>query len=216
MQLRARAAAKANLVGGRLCLDFVNTVGGWQPAPANRKNAEIRDDRLNDYGDLLAWSWRAGLLTERAAQALAGEAERRATEAAAVWERACAMRQAIYQICQAIIQQRTPRPADLELLNEEINLAHGRVKLSTESAQFVWQWLDSNKALDQMLWRIADSAAEMLTTDDLTRLRQCPGEECGWLFADTSKNGRRQWCDMQDCGNLAKVRRFRVRRQEAL
>jgi predicted RNA-binding Zn ribbon-like protein len=31
------------------------------------------------------------------------------------------------------------------------------------------------------------------------------------MFLDISKNGRRQWCDMQDCGNLAKVRRFRQR-----
>jgi predicted RNA-binding Zn ribbon-like protein len=62
-----------------------------------------------------------------------------------------------------------------------------------------------------MLWLIADSAAEMLTTGDLSRLKQCPGDDCGWLFEDTSKNRRRQWCDMQACGNLAKVRRFRSR-----
>jgi predicted RNA-binding Zn ribbon-like protein len=31
------------------------------------------------------------------------------------------------------------------------------------------------------------------------------------LFLDISKNSRRQWCDMQTCGNLAKVRRFRRR-----
>jgi predicted RNA-binding Zn ribbon-like protein len=62
-----------------------------------------------------------------------------------------------------------------------------------------------------MLWHIADSAAEFLTTGDLTRLRECSGEDCGWLFEDTSKNRSRQWCDMRDCGNLAKVRRFRTR-----
>jgi predicted RNA-binding Zn ribbon-like protein len=66
-----------------------------------------------------------------------------------------------------------------------------------------------------MLWLIADSAAEMLTTSDLSRLKQCPGDDCGWLFEDTSKNRRRQWCDMQDCGNLAKVRRFRSRLRRA-
>jgi predicted RNA-binding Zn ribbon-like protein len=40
---------------------------------------------------------------------------------------------------------------------------------------------------------------------------QCPGEECGWLFLDITRSGRRPWCDMADCGNLAKVRRFRER-----
>ncbi|MGH9751659.1 MAG: CGNR zinc finger domain-containing protein, partial [Blastocatellia bacterium] len=94
-----------------------------------------------------------------------------------------------------------------------LNVAHGRVRLGAGEENFVWEWTDTKNALDQMLWRIADSAAEMLTTDDLTRLRECPGEDCGWLFLDTSKNSRRQWCDMQTCGNLAKVRRFRRRQQ---
>jgi len=34
------------------------------------------------------------------------------------------------------------------------------------------------------------------------------------MFLDTSRNGRRHWCDMKDCGNLAKVRRFRQRLRE--
>ena len=70
---------------------------------------------------------------------------------------------------------------------------------------------DSEAALDRMLWSIAHSGAELLTTGDLSRLRECGGEECGWLFEDTSRNRSRQWCDMQDCGNLAKVRRYRTR-----
>ncbi|MGI8786895.1 MAG: CGNR zinc finger domain-containing protein [Pyrinomonadaceae bacterium] len=59
-----------------------------------------------------------------------------------------------------------------------------------------------------MLWRISESAAAVLTTGDLTRVRQCGGD-CCWMFLDTSRNRSRQWCDMKDCGNLAKVRRFR-------
>jgi len=35
----------------------------------------------------------------------------------------------------------------------------------------------------------------------------CPGEGCGWLFFDTSKNRSRRWCAMEDCGNRAKARR---------
>ena len=32
-----------------------------------------------------------------------------------------------------------------------------------------------------------------------------------WLFLDTSKAGRRRWCDMADCGNAAKSRRHYAR-----
>ncbi|MGA2590961.1 MAG: CGNR zinc finger domain-containing protein [Bryobacteraceae bacterium] len=37
---------------------------------------------------------------------------------------------------------------------------------------------------------------------------------CGWMFLDTTRNRSRQWCDMRDCGNRAKVRRFREKRRE--
>jgi predicted RNA-binding Zn ribbon-like protein len=29
----------------------------------------------------------------------------------------------------------------------------------------------------------------------------------GWYFVDTSKAGRRRWCDMSTCGNAEKARR---------
>ncbi|MBW8732827.1 MAG: CGNR zinc finger domain-containing protein [Asticcacaulis sp.] len=34
---------------------------------------------------------------------------------------------------------------------------------------------------------------------------------CGWLFADTSKNGRRRWCAMQTCGTISKMAALRRR-----
>jgi predicted RNA-binding Zn ribbon-like protein len=215
MNFSERPAARMNLVGGRLCLEFVNTVGGWNPDPARGKNdpyaAVARADKLNDYFDLLAWSLHTELLSENEAQTLAREAGRREKEAAATLKRAVALRGAIYRICAAIIHRARARPSDIDLLNQELNVAHGRVRLGVGEENFVWEWTGAKNALDRMLWRIADSAAEMLTTDDLTRLRGCPGEDCGWLFLDVSKNSRRQWCDMQTCGNLAKVRRFRQR-----
>ncbi|WP_189611642.1 CGNR zinc finger domain-containing protein [Saccharospirillum salsuginis] len=33
-----------------------------------------------------------------------------------------------------------------------------------------------------------------------------------WLFLDLSKNRSRDWCSMANCGNAAKVRRFRQRK----
>jgi predicted RNA-binding Zn ribbon-like protein len=215
MNFNERSAARMKLVGERLCLDFVNTVGGWYPDPARSKSdpyaAVARDDKLNDYFDLLAWSLHTKLFGAGEAQALAREARRRDKEAAATLDRAVALRGAIYRICAAVTHEARPRASDLDLLNQELNVAHGRVRLADGDGNLVWEWADEKNALDRMLWRVADSAAEMLTADDLTRLRGCPGENCGWMFLDISKNGRRQWCDMQDCGNLAKVRRFRQR-----
>jgi predicted RNA-binding Zn ribbon-like protein len=217
MKLNERPAGTSKLIGRRLCLDFVNSVGGRSPvAPSKKENAEaclIREDKLNDYGDLLAWSQHVGLLTEGEAQKLLRES--RQWQAAAVFKRALELREAIYRIGKAILNKTLPRQSDLQRLNEELTIAYGRVRLAAGEESFVWEWTDTRNAPDLMLWRIADSAAEFLTTGDLTRLRECSGEDCGWLFEDTSKNRSRQWCDMRDCGNLAKVRRFRTRLRPA-
>jgi predicted RNA-binding Zn ribbon-like protein len=44
----------------------------------------------------------------------------------------------------------------------------------------------------------------------MDRLFKAPIEH--WT-PDNSRSRRRQWCDMADCGNLAKVRRFRERQR---
>jgi predicted RNA-binding Zn ribbon-like protein len=64
-------------------------------------------------------------------------------------------------------------------------------------------------------WRVAESASELLTGGSLSRVRRCAGEDCTRLFLDTSRGGRRRWCDMSHCGNVAKVRRFRTRHPNA-
>ncbi|WP_425480450.1 CGNR zinc finger domain-containing protein [Luteimonas viscosa] len=35
---------------------------------------------------------------------------------------------------------------------------------------------------------------------------------CGWLFLDTSRNDRRQWCAMDTCGAASKMARYRARK----
>lgn len=215
MDLSERPAGRAKLIGGRLCLDFINTVGGRTvEATAKRKavvGAVIREDRLLEYADLVAWSLRAGIVTSAEAARLLRESKRHEAEAKAALTRAVVLREALWRICKAIIEGLAPRQYDLDSLNRELALAYGRVQLTAGEKRVVWKWQDATASLDRMLWPVADSAAEYLTSGDLTRLRECGGENCGWLFEDTSRNRSRQWCDMQDCGNLAKVRRFRSR-----
>ncbi|MDG6110439.1 CGNR zinc finger domain-containing protein [Dactylosporangium aurantiacum] len=55
--------------------------------------------------------------------------------------------------------------------------------------------------------RLAAGAVDLLTRLPRERLRRCPGPRCGWLFLDSSKAGRRRWCDMTTCGTHDKNRR---------
>ncbi|MFG3617196.1 CGNR zinc finger domain-containing protein [Nocardia sp. NPDC047654] len=41
------------------------------------------------------------------------------------------------------------------------------------------------------------------------RIRVCAADDCGLLFVDASRPGRRRWCSMDRCGNLSEVRRYR-------
>ena len=52
-----------------------------------------------------------------------------------------------------------------------------------------------------------------IATGETARFRVCANDGCRWVFEDTSRGGRRRWCDMSSCGNRAKVRRFRSRRR---
>ena len=168
-------------------------------------------DKLGEYSDLVEWSRHSGIVTAIEAGRLIKASKRNAAEARDVFDRAIALREALYRICKATMTGRRPQKVDLEIVNDELLGARTHERLTHMAVGFTWEWVGSEAALDRMLWSIAHSGAELLTTGDLSRLRECGGEECGWLFEDTSRNRSRQWCHMQDCGNLAKVRRFRSR-----
>jgi predicted RNA-binding Zn ribbon-like protein len=58
---------------------------------------------------------------------------------------------------------------------------------------------------------IARDAIELFTSDHAGRIRECANPRCILLFVDTSRPGKRRWCSMDRCGNLAKTRRYRRR-----
>jgi predicted RNA-binding Zn ribbon-like protein len=198
--------------GGQLCLDFTNTAV-WRLAAQP-------EETLVDYPALLAWSRRAGTVDQREAELLHRAAEARPDEAAAVLARAIALREAIYLVLVATIGGRTPRPEDLAFLNVELAEAMTRATVRPNGAGFSWDWpagasiaFPSEPPLARPLWSIARSAAELLVSPELARVKRCPGTNCGWLFLDTSKNASRRWCHMAICGNRARVRAFAARKR---
>jgi len=182
-----------------LCLDFVNTVS-W------RTRAQPTE-RLTSYADLVAWSQGAGVVTEHTAQRLLEGATRHPASAAAAFKRAIALREAIYRIFSAVAGGRAPELADVATLNDTLSETASRLQLAWSAGGFAWDWAGDGDSLEPMLWPVARSAAELLTASESKRVGVCPGEGCGWLFFDTSKNRSRRWCAMEDCGNRAKARR---------
>jgi predicted RNA-binding Zn ribbon-like protein len=205
MSERSNPLAGLSLVGGRLCLDFANTVA-W-------RGEETVDDRLTGYPALAWWGERAGVVDAAATDALLRAAEREPGAAEGVFRRAVALREATHRLFAAAARGAEPAAADLELLNAELARGLAHVRLERAAPGYAWGW-EEGAALDRVLWPVARSAAELLTSPELARVGTCASESCGWLYLDTSKNHSRRWCDMRDCGNRAKVRRHYRRARE--
>jgi predicted RNA-binding Zn ribbon-like protein len=194
-----RHAGNPKRIGDRPCLDFANTVG-WRVT-------DHPHERLVSYADFVAWGQQVGVVAEHQAHRLLEEATRRPAVASAVLERAIVLREAIYRIFSAVAGERTPQVADITTLNGFLSEAMSRLQLTLTADGFAWSWAGDGSSLEQMLWPVVRSAAELLTSSELNRVGICAGDGCGWLFFDTSKNRSRRWCAMEDCGNRAKARR---------
>lgn len=206
MELGFSRAGTMNLVGGALCLDFTNTVNGRTP--------EIRGDKLERYTDLVAWGAHTGILSEGQAGTLLHASARHPADADAVLLRARKLREAIYRLLTARLERQAASPADLDTLNAAVAEAQAHMQLAPGAGGYVWQMGDAPQALDRVLWPVAQSAAQLLTSNRLDLVRPCGGPDCGWLFVDSSKNHSRRWCNMADCGNRAKAHRHYAREKQ--
>ncbi len=198
------------LSGGRPCLDFVNTVGGDRHGSPR--------ERLASYVDLLAWARQSCTIAPAHARRLLAEARRRPADAEGTHRKALALREALFGIFAASAEQRDPPADDLGRLSDFLAGALAHRRLRRTAGGYALQWDDPRAALDAPLWRVALSAADLLTSSaDLARVRVCglhETRECSWLFMDQTRAGTRRWCSMKECGNKAKARRHyeRVRR----
>jgi predicted RNA-binding Zn ribbon-like protein len=195
-----------DLSGGRLALDFVNTVGGMRGVKPN--------EHLADYGDVVEFARQAGAIPEDRARRLVAEARRRPAEAARTFGAAVELREALYRIFLAKATDAEPAAEELARLDAALRdaVVHRRlVRARTDQTlAFTWSW-DDSVALDAPLWPVVASAAELLTSAaELERVRVCglyESSECSWLFVDETRAHTRRWCSMKDCGNRAKARR---------
>jgi predicted RNA-binding Zn ribbon-like protein len=192
-----------------LCLDFANTMV-WH-------TSDQPVEKLNHYSDLVAWAYAADLLASDQAEQLNELAQQHPIQAASTLATAIAVREAIYGIVVAYVNGRSPTTSDLTTFNTALSHALAQSQLTTTAGRFIWSWQTAEAALDAMLWPIVHSAAELLTTPEiLARVGQCADDRgCGYLFLDVSKNRSRRWCDINDCGNRAKQRRYYQRQHKA-
>jgi predicted RNA-binding Zn ribbon-like protein len=189
--------AEKELAGGHLALDFANTAGVH--------GSEPESEWLSGYDDLVWWGLRAGAVDQAAAGALLARGREDAGEAAAVFARAITLREALYRVFSPVCHGECPADGDLALINAELARALPHLRVVAEGSDFAWAW--EGDEMDRVLWPVVRAAADLLTSGELARIGECEGDNCEWLYLDTSRNRSRRWCVMSDCGNRAKARR---------
>ncbi|MGR9270955.1 CGNR zinc finger domain-containing protein (plasmid) [Rhizobium leguminosarum] len=191
-----------SLLGGHPALDFVNTVDSrgerWGP------------DFLNSYDDFVAWAYRLDLIDDKERDTLLARAARSRSNAEKELGQAKELREALSRLFLSEFDESPVSRDDLELIAGMTQRAQSQQSLGFVRGRIQWRPADA-KDLDAISTRVAQSAAELLTSRDGRRpVRACEGPNCGWLFLDQSRGGHRRWCSDKTCGSHARVRRFRA------
>jgi predicted RNA-binding Zn ribbon-like protein len=196
-----RTLETLELAGGVLCLDFVNTIN-------SRLNSE--HDYLLSYSDLVGWAQKVDILSPAQSAQLQKRAKQNTEEAKEALDTARKSRELIYRLLSNATKGSEPHKKDMETFVSVYgeSISHGQLIRNDNHYTTTWK---IDEALDAVLWPIVHSAGELLQSEELGHVKECPG--CGWLFLDTSKNQSRRWCSMNTCGARDKMRRYHKRKR---
>jgi len=183
-------------------LEFVNTVS-WRESTAAKEH-------LLSYIDLLEWGHKQGILDHQEYESAVSDASTSPAEAASVHHRALELREDLYLIFSSLIDERDPEVDAMARFNETLSEALSHLKLIRGESGYELSIRDG-RCLEVVPWKVAVSAADLITSEKFDRVKRCASEGCNWLFLDESKNRSRRWCDMSNCGNIMKARRHYAR-----
>jgi predicted RNA-binding Zn ribbon-like protein len=189
----ASALPHASLLGGRLCLDFVNTT------PAH---SELSWESL-----ILFLEAARVVSSERCAQLLAlPQSDPQAAEGLLrKAQRLCA---SLHKVFTAMHRKQKIGADWTEPVNEILRITEGHDELICREGAWQIEFVAREGGLDWLLAAVARSAAELVAEGPRARLRLCANPHCGLFFYDKSRTRRRRWCSMAICGNRSKVAAF--------
>jgi len=199
MKVSPRPIATIRLDGGRLCIDFANSIHDRFAAEA--------EDYLATPERYAEWARRTRAIgADDAIDLPQSEVGR-----AALMAEIRALRDAVHRLLVAWIDG-VPLPVDsLRTANGWLRKARLDQALSDEG-RLVLHAAPGDATLP--LKRIALDLVDTLDAARTGRFRlgHCANQSsCGWIFADTSKNKQRRWCAMETCGTASKMATLRRR-----
>ncbi|UGA44197.1 ABATE domain-containing protein [Bradyrhizobium quebecense] len=195
---RDPARAATQFFGGRVCLDFANTLD-W-------RTSNDPQELIPDYAALLSWSERRGTLPLVAIRKL--KAHSASSVAVAAMQKAHDLRRDIWAISDAL---RGGRSVDLRLVNQMLSAAPRQPDLVRQHRGYRHALAGTD--VTEPLWPVLWSLTALLASDDASRIGCCEADGCGWFFVDESPNRTRRWCSSEVCGNRERARRAYAKRK---
>jgi predicted RNA-binding Zn ribbon-like protein len=210
LSLSSAAHLPFKYVGGDPSLDLVNTVDWTARGPA--------EDRLTDFERLTRWAEGAGVITARQATQARSLALAQPRMAERAHREAVELRWQLRQLFVGVSRrERADVGGALQAFNDSLRPALSELTLALPSrgavadAPLQWSWRGASERVDAILWPVLRAAADLLTSPEAAQIRECAGDDCGWMYVDRSRNGLRRWCQMETCGNREKARRRAAR-----
>lgn len=184
--------ARFIFVAGRLCIDFTQTGG--------ETGKRAYWERFHTPSDLADWLAESPLgLPE--VEVSPGE-----------FQTALSLREAIWRTAQAILHGETPSAGNIEIINRVAATPDLPPQLTGSGREQAWV---SPATASGALSLIARDAIDLFSGELRGRLRECENPNCRLMFVDASRPGKRRWCLMKRCGNMAKTSRYRQRLSES-
>jgi predicted RNA-binding Zn ribbon-like protein len=202
--------SRFSLIGSRLCVDYLNTLGA--PGSAG--------DRLTGWGDLVDFFDSAGIIPpSQRVQLLELELVAPETVAAA-FDAAIELRQSTLECAEMLAAGQTPGAEAFAPINRILRWTEGYdqlVEVSGPGGEAAWriEFVIRARRLEWLLAAIARSAAELIAEGPAAPIRKCGNPDCPLYFYDASRTGRRRWCSMSVCGNRSKVAAHALRARRA-
>jgi predicted RNA-binding Zn ribbon-like protein len=182
--------------------DFVNTDDLENGFPV---------DRISTLDDALSWFVERGVIHGEGADRLGHASETDPAAAQRDLARIHAVRGALREVSEALVEHRPPHAGALDTVNRALHARQVIELVPSSDGCVAVDHRHVGDPVDDALARLCDPLVTELTGGDPDRIRICANDRCLWVFYDTSRTGRRRWCDMATCGNRAKAARHRAR-----
>lgn len=179
--------------------DFLNTLSYDDGAPV---------EHLDTAAATIAFLGGRGLAHDDALADQAGAAGERE------WlDRVHGVRAALRALWDAEVEGRSPDAAAIDTINAVLREAPRIELVMGEGCCGIGHRHTAVDPTGEALARLVEPFLHAVAAGATGRLRVCDNHGCRWVFEDTSRAGRRRWCDMTTCGNVAKARRHRARKK---